>query len=162
VTNFKKFIFYCCCTIFAVTLGGSKAMATENQNWVSVRLSAEKGESWRLHVSLTNTSGQVVEVFRSDLPWESRHSMILVLVEVHAGNITVPEIHPTDSPIVGEQTIGPGEILEGQILLEDRFPDLAKVLAHSDVIAFWSYQLKAIKGPGLPRTGGWVFIPKLK
>jgi len=62
---------------------------------------------------------------------------------------------PTE-PIVLE----PGQSLEGELLLNDRFPSLPEAVKRNDVILFWSYQAPTRIYRDSERVGGMIVIPK--
>ena len=114
-----------------------------------------------LQLRITNMSTETVEVAVSDLPWESRHSITMILVEAHSGNETIPEIMPITVPAFGTQKILPNGILEGNINLEGRYPGLLNALHRTDIIIFWSYRFVSVDRSPCNRCGGWLLIPKI-
>lgn len=113
-----------------------------------------------LQFKVSNTTTNTIQFYSADLPWASRHSIILLLVENDASHTIVREELPVDDPVTGTQKIAPGDVLEGNVILPKRFPELRKVLTQREVILFWSYRLKPLSGPALARCGGWLLIPK--
>ena len=126
---------------------------------VEVSLAASQ-QSPTVQFKISNATTNTIECHRADLPWASRHSIILMLVENDISHTVVPEELPVDDPITGTLKISPGGDLEGNLILRSRFPELQKALARREVILFWSYQLKPLNSPVLPRCGGWILIPK--
>ena len=136
---------------------------TTMNSLVSVNLSVHSSATNRckLMVVFTNITDGSLRIFRNDLPWESRHSVMLIAVRAGAGNAILSEDLPVDDPIIGDVQIIKNQKLQGTIDLEQRFPDLIHTLEKADVILFWSYQLTPIEKSSLPRQGGWLLIPKL-
>jgi hypothetical protein len=114
-----------------------------------------------LMVIFRNVTDGPLRIYRNDLPWECRHSLILVAVRAGSGGGILAEDLPVDDPIVGETEVLKSQDLRGTIDLEKRFPSLLRALEQSDVILFWSYQLTPVGKSSLPRQGGWLLIPKL-
>lgn len=127
---------------------------------MTVSLTKSKTNGIGLHITLKNTRQHSIKIYASNLPWESSSGLTLILVEAHAGDITLPKIVPTVSPIVGEYNIAPDQIMQGDLLLDARFPTLRAVLERTDVIVFWNFELKPTGDSPFSRAGGWLLIPK--
>jgi len=115
-----------------------------------------------LQFKISNPITNTIEFNSADLPWASRYSIILTMVENDAGHTVIAEELPVVDPIMGTQKMPPGGVLEGKVILHTRFRDLLNVLTRREVILFWSYQLKPLNGPAFPRCGGWLLIPQAK
>jgi hypothetical protein len=126
---------------------------------VEVSLAASES-SPTIRFKISNPTTNAMEFNSADLPWASRYSVILTLVENDAGHTVVAEELPVVDPVVGTQSIPPGGVLQGKVVLSVRFRDLLKVLTRHEIILFWSYQPKPLNGPAPPRCGGWLVIPK--
>lgn len=113
-----------------------------------------------LDVKLKNTGRAPLVVYRGSLPWASRHSLLLIAVRANVTHDALEERLVIDDPGPEQLEIKPGETLTGEILLDERFPDLPSAVRKNDVIIFWSYQLKPLNTAPLERMGGWLLIPK--
>src|SRR5262249_55580997 len=97
------------------------------------------------------------------LPWGNRYSMVAVAVGLRSvGGFTLREVFPIDDPVPTEITIRSGDVLEGDVPLNDRFPTLPEEIKKRDVIVFWSYQLLfgSRKEAASNRVSGYVMIPR--
>ena len=114
----------------------------------------------KLDMRLTNESAKPITVSRHSLPWVGAYSILLVAVKADAVGTVLDRSTPVDDPLIGTTTLQPGETLNGEIDLDRRFPGLPEAINSRDVIVFWSHQLEVVDGDPLPRTGGWVRLPK--
>ncbi len=96
-------------------------------------------------------------MFRASLPWGNSRSMYLNAVR-NRTQLTAPT--PIDDPVAGDVTIKPGETVEGDINLHERFPSLETELSKDDVDLLWTYQASETKGSTVSRFGGWILLPK--
>jgi hypothetical protein len=142
----------------AALLPASVAQDTP-QSAIQVELNPHK--PLRLHVKLRSGSATAVTIFRSQLPWENRYSMILTAVKSNGEHVEL--IYPEDEPSPQEITIAPREIIEGDLDLSDVFADL-KETKKSDVHLFWAYKSPealhilvglAVGFSFLDRNSGW-------
>ena len=137
-----------------------------NQEPENVDISVEldrKGLSsseYDLNVAVTNKSAEPITIYRHSLPWVGWNSILLVAVKTNVLGTVLEKRPLIDDPGPERVTIKPGEMLAGQILLTNRFPDLLKALKERDVIVFWSYQLQPIDTPPLQRISGHVLLSK--
>jgi hypothetical protein len=124
------------------------------QSGIHVELNPHK--PLRMHVKLRSGAATAVTIFRSQLPWGNRYSMILTAVKSNGDHIEF--FYPEDEPSMEEVTIAPGATIEGDLDLSDVFADLS-VTKKSDVHLFWAY--KSPEELHIPRwSGGWVLIPR--
>jgi hypothetical protein len=138
--------------------GLTEAKMMERETKVTVEVTAAPART--LEVRVTNETPTPITVFRHSLPWSSAYSALLVAVKTDAPGTVLDRSRPIDDPIVGTVTIQPKETVTGEIDLDRRFPGLPDGLRERDVIVFWSHQLQTVDGDLLPRTGGWVLLPK--
>lgn len=106
-------------------------------------------------VVLTSDLPTVVQVFKSDLPWGNRYSMILEAV-LTRGDVALEKYFPLDDPGDASIQVQPGASLRGEIDLRGRFVDAEKVFGRKEVVLFWTYQLKSQQGTAVGRVGGWL------
>jgi hypothetical protein len=64
-----------------------------------------------------------------------------------------------DISMFEEISIKPGETLEGDIPLRERFPELKGALEHTEVILFWVYEMRGKGRDSGERHVGWLSIP---
>jgi hypothetical protein len=112
-----------------------------------------------IEVSVLNTGSKPLTVFQNDLPWMSRHSLFVVVVQSGPEKRLIEEHLFIDDPKAGQVTIKPGESLNGHIEISRRFPTLLESLEEKDVFLFWSYELKCLGKPLGQRTGGFLLLP---
>jgi hypothetical protein len=97
-----------------------------------------------------------VTLYKSQLPWGSTYSIILVAVTAN-GQYLKKEL-PIDDPSPEQITLDPKESIEGSIDLRKVFHNLDEVLKRSDVHLFWAYQ--APSQLHIAPAGGWILIPQ--
>jgi len=129
---------------------------------VEVTVGTRGKNDYVLHVKVRSGYQDPISVNKSDLPWENRYSMIVVAVGARSvGGVTLREVYPISDPVPSEIAIRPGEVLEGDVVLRDRFPTLPEELRKRDVVVFWSYQLPFRSGKTVSnRASGYLVIPK--
>jgi hypothetical protein len=119
---------------FATLLTATVAQDTP-QNAIQVELNPHK--PLRLHVKLRSGAATAATIFRSQLPWGNRYSMVLTAVKSNGERIEF--FYPEDEPGMEQVTIAPGASIEGDLDLSDVFADLS-VTKKSDVHLFWAYK----------------------
>ena len=127
-----------------VALAGClSAKLSTNNAAVQVRTKIKEiGQEIVMSVILENQSREDVIIPRGHLPWDT-YGMVIVLTEAEPVAIPLSEPPLIEDPVPGEPwRIRSGERLAGKIDLSHRFPDLVRVLQHSDVILFWSYYIE--------------------
>lgn len=142
----------------ALLIGLVATQAGAQTNSVGIHVELVPQRPLWLRVTLRSGSADTVKFSRSELPWGSQESMILVAAigggrclrwERPAGD---PQAEPTVS-------IRPHGSLTSDIDLEGLFPQIRSILKESDVQLFWAYQ--APEPLHIPRwSGGWISIPK--
>jgi hypothetical protein len=153
------FLFTIAGSIFAVSVADAL-----DAHPIEVRASVQQcsPKSIQLRMTLTNTGKREIEIYRSDLPWGIKSSIVLVLVP----NTPDPEmIKPAlyiDDPGPDLVSIGSSQTVSGSIDLQHRFPDLAKALSRRDVLVFWSYRGELKDGATTYRASGSVLLESAK
>ena len=125
---------------------------------LAITVTAHLRKPYGLAFVLTHESGPPVEVSESSLPWGIRSNRLVIAVT--SGRTILPENLYIDDPGPGTQRMSKGMTLRGTVDLARDFQLLADIAKRQDVIVFWSYVLKTVDGQTLPRTGGFVLIPK--
>ena len=150
--------YYIGCLLTVALLGIALQANSNNEKVPYISLVLLKGN--RGEVTLKNTTTQVINMYKYNLPWEGMYSIIIIMVKADATGSIIEKLLPIDDPGTAVITIKPGEMLKGFINLTDRFPKLDEITSDRDVILFWSYQLQIINKPPLERVNGSVIIPK--
>jgi len=128
---------------------------------ITIKLSADGNTSPTLAMTLKNVSNRTLRLYKDALPWESRHSIVLILRKTKAGQEILNELLTIDDPLLGEIKLEPNQQLDGVIDLAGRFPTLQAARERTDVLLFWSYQLEPVNEAPEERLGGWLLLPKI-
>lgn len=128
---------------------------------VELDLQGLSSSDYILHVKLTHRSRDILTIYQHSLPWVGWYSILLTAIKTDALGTVIEKSLIIDDPGPVRITIKPGETLTGDIPLIGRFPDLLEALRETDVIIFWSYQLKPVDAPPFQRACGYVVLPKL-
>lgn len=137
------------------------AMAGE-PSYIRISVSPAKlpSNDWQLEIHLEYYGKDQVAIYRSNLPWGIRDSLLLVPIVLDPIKTRLEEAQYIDDPRPEQLILNPGDKLSGTVRLLNRFPDLGKVAQERDVIIFWSYQLRPIEGQAFQRLSGAVMIPR--
>lgn len=140
-------------TIFAVHA------AAQTKNSAGVQANLRKDEPSRLRITIRSLADAPATIHKSELPWELRHSIILMAV-TPAGD-SLPQNAEAGDPSLQKITLNPGQSVSGDIDLKTVFKDLDGVRRKSDVLLFWAY--RSPSGLNLPKwSGGWILIPRMQ
>lgn len=123
---------------------------------IEVELNVQKP----LHLLVTLRSGAATTatLYRSDLPWGNRYSIVFSAVRPNGEPVDLSL--PIDDPGFAKVSVKPHETLTGEIDLRYVIRDL-NATKKSDVLLFWAY--KSPDELHIPRwSGGLVLIPKQK
>jgi hypothetical protein len=122
-----------------------------------IRVELDGKNPLRLHVTLRSLAKTKITIYKSQLPWELRDSIILVAVRSNGLRLDQNVVAGDPSP---EQiSLKPNESVSGYINLSDVFQGLDDAVGKSDIQLFWAY--RSPEGLGLDRwSGGWILIPK--
>lgn len=108
-----------------------------------------------LRVTIRSRTPAPIKLYKSQLPWGSRYSMVLVAVTPE-GKYLEKELF-VDDPSTEEISIEPKGSLSGSIDLQRIFKGLNTALQKSDVHLFWAYdapkELRVEKW-----SGGWILM----
>ena len=155
---------YCLCfaaLLMAATAPGlpeTHSVAAEGR--YSMRVTVDDAVPTRLLVELQYLGDGQVEMYRSALPWGSIHSLILVVVMLDPFGTSLEQVFPIDDPAPDRLVLHSGEIERGRVDLRSRFPALATAAPTKDLMVFWTYQLRDIKGSEYDRLSGYVRLPR--
>jgi hypothetical protein len=132
--------------------------AAQNTPKAAIQVELNRQKPLHLAVTLKSGSANTVTLYRSDLPWGIRDSMIFVAVRPNGEPIDLALI--ADDPGPTQVSVKPREMLTGDIDLRHVIRDL-NVLRKSDVLLFWAYKSPAELQ--IPRwSGGLVILPQQK
>ena len=116
--------------------------------------SVRTSEGWALDFAIRNRGRDAISAFRSSLPWASRDALILVAVTTGPRPECMREIFFVQDPIPDVVRVGHGETIAGRVFLKDRFLGWREALERTDIVVFWSFQLKSSDGPPFERKAG--------
>jgi hypothetical protein len=137
-------------------VGFAQIRAEQAKAGIDVTLSREN--PLHLRVTLTSAAANEVKLYRSELPWGNRYSMVFTAAKPNSEALELE--WPIDDPGPSRITVKAGDTLTGEIDLHRVIRDL-NALKKSDVLLFWGYKTPAALH--LPRwTGGLVIIPQQK
>lgn len=130
----------------------------QNAPKTGIEVGLNRERPLHLRVTLMSDAATTVTLYRSDLPWGNRYSMVFAAVRPNGEPVDL--IFPIDDPGPTEISVKPGEVLTGDIDLQDVIRD-PSVTKKSDILLFWAY--KAPDALHIPRwSGGMVLIPREK
>lgn len=116
---------------------------------------------WRLQFDLRYTGETPLVVNEGSLPWKNPRELLLVACALNASNT---RLVPADAPLrdlpPSSLTLNPGDTLSGSVNLSTSFPGLAEAIHASDVVLFWSHEMKSAEKQTLPRLNGGAVIPR--
>lgn len=127
---------------------------------IRIHVFVEPGNPGFLNMELTYELDHPLEIRTDDLPWKNRYSLPTVAMEAEKYYPLLQQLYQVDDPGLSRSVLQPGGVLSGRIDLLERFPNLIETLKRTDVILFWTYQLKAVNGHTFERCGGWIEIPR--
>jgi hypothetical protein len=131
------------------------------QTSLPIQVQVEPSTGSKLRVRLTNASSTGVTLYSSKLPWGTRYSMIVAAVRLTGTNEALTNTPIIDDPPPGEVTIGPGQVVTGEIDLAMRFHQSWQDARGKPVLVFWSYQLQSADGRASNRVNGSLeFTPR--
>jgi hypothetical protein len=111
----------------------------------------------QLRMSLRSHAKARTTIYKSDLPWGIRDSIILVAVKRNGEY--VEQLRLADDPSPQRISVDPNQVLTGMVDLTEALRDIAVLTRKSDINMFWAYAPP--KELGLPRwCGGWILLPK--
>jgi hypothetical protein len=151
--------------ILLVLFGYATSGAPSDPNLSDLGLTAsavrDLNGGWRLQFELRYTGESPLVLSERSLPWRNPRDLLLVACALNAAD---PRPAAADFPIRDlpptSLTMNPGDTLSGSVNLSTRLPGLATAIRTSDVILFWSHEIKAADGQTLPRLNGGVVLPR--
>jgi hypothetical protein len=147
--------------IVSISCGSIRA-GSPDQVRVEVSARERSGEGYVLQVTVTNISSAPISIFPSQLPWGNRWSLFVTAVAWREAAHHLKESGGIDDPPPQQRfEIKPGEALQGEVTLRDRFRDLEPYLdfAKEDVLIGWVYPFRSGDSTRKEWHSGWLTIP---
>ena len=117
--------------------------------------------TWRLQFELQYTGERPLVVSERSFPWKSPRDLLLVVTPLNAASMRLAEFDvPPQALPQAFLTLNPGDTVTGSVNLSARFPGLAAAIRESEVIVFWSHQIRSMESPPLSRLNGGVVITR--
>jgi hypothetical protein len=117
--------------------------------------------AWRLQFELRYTGETPLVLTEGSLPWKNPRDLLLVACALNAAKT---RLAPSEAPMRDvpptSLTLNPGDTLSGSVNLSARLPGLAEAIQGSDVVLFWSHEMKSSDSQPLPRLNGGAVIPR--
>jgi hypothetical protein len=143
----------CLLLLFSAVPGGAQEIPTG----VFIKLS--KRNPLQLQITVRSLAKARTTIYKSELPWELRHSITLVAVMPNGECLEQNVIAGDPSP--EQVSLDPNESVSGDVNLTEIFKDLSVAIKKSDIHLFWAY--RAPEELNLPRwSGGWILLPRQK
>ena len=151
--------------ILLVLFGYATSGAPSDPNLSDLGLTAsavhDPNGAWRLQFELRYTGEAPLILSERSLPWKNPRDLLLVACALNAADT---RLAPADLPLRDlpstSLTLNPGDTLSGSVNVSARFPGLATAIRASDVILFWSHELKSQGSQEFPRRTGGVVLPR--
>ncbi len=137
------------------------ATATETALELRTKLVESLHGKIALDLTVRNAQSIPVELNKADLPWGTRHALMLVAVTNDTEAKRLDEALFIDDPGPGQVVLKPLGELTGSVDLLRRFPTLLELLKTHEVIVFWSYRPQQTNGTELQQISGAVILKKL-
>lgn len=146
-------------------IGYAATGAPSDQNTSDLGLTAsavrEPNGAWRLQFELRYTGEAPLAVTEASLPWKNPHDLLLVARKLTGAGASLAEANSAVRELPPSAvTLNPGDTLSGSVNLSARLPELTTAIRESDVILFWSHEVKSTDSQALPRLNGGIVIPK--
>jgi hypothetical protein len=118
--------------------------------------------TWVLQFELRYTGDAPLMLDERSLPWKSHRDLLLEAFQLNPAGTRLAHPSPTNKRELPRSalTVNPGDTLSGSVNLSATLPDLGAALQETDVVVFWSHQLRSMDNPSLPRLNGGVVIPR--
>jgi len=148
-------------TLIGLSATGAPSDPVASDLGVTVSPVRDAKGAWVLQFEVRYTGEAPLVVDERSLPWKSPRDVFLEAFQLNAAKtrLSHPETAARDLPRA-PLTLNPGDTLVGNVNLSGRLPELATALRESDVIVFWSHQVRSTDNPAPPRLNGGVVIPR--
>jgi hypothetical protein len=149
--------------LFLIGYATSGAPSDPNLTDLGLTASAVRAQNggWLMQFELRYTGEAPLAVDERSLPWKSPRELLIEAFQLNPAGTRLarPESRTRDLPRAS-LTLNPGDTVSGQVNLSARLPELAAAIQESDVVLFWSHQMRSADSQVLPRLNGGVVIPK--
>lgn len=125
-----------------------------------LRIAEAQQGSNRITLELTYRGADAASLYKASLPWENRYSIVLVAADASPHGATLKKEFLIDDPDSGKVAMVNAQILSGSIDLTDWFPELPDRRSKGDILLFWSYEPKSVKGVRYERISGVLTLPQ--
>ncbi len=113
---------------------------------------------YAIHISIKNTSESDLVFFRDYLPWRSPLLTTVVAIPLNPSDSPILPIAQLTDPTVNQVTLKPGDLLEGDMILNKYFNKFSQLIAHKEVSIFWSFVLENAESKRFGRYSGFSII----
>ncbi len=151
--------------LLLVLIGYATSSGPADSNLSDLGLTAsavrDQGGAWRLQFDLRYTGEAPLVLNEGSLPWKNPRDLLLVACTLGAAStrLVSSEVPAQDTPPT-PITLNPGDTLSGSLNLSARLPGLGAAIQGSDVVLFWSHEMKSAERHPLPRLNGGAVIPR--
>ncbi len=151
--------------LLLVLIGYATSSGPAESNLSDLGLTAsavrDQGGAWRLQFDLRYTGETPLVLYEGSLPWKNPRDLLLLACTLNAANtrLVSSEVPVQDMPPT-PLTLNPGDTLSGSLNLSARLPGLGEALRGSDVVLFWSHEMKSVEKQPLQRLNGGAVIPR--
>jgi hypothetical protein len=150
--NSRFHVKYCCLLLLLSAIHGE---AQKNPTGIDVKLNAQ--EPLQLRITVRSLAKTRATIYKSDLPWGLRDSIILVAVLPNGESLEQNVISGDAS--IEKISLESNESVSGGINLKNVFKNLDVAIRKSDIHLFWAY--RPPNGLNLPRwSGGWILLSR--
>ncbi len=147
--------------LIGISATGAPSDSTSSELGLIATPVHETNGAWRLQFEMRYNGDSPLVVSERSLPWKSPRELLLLARQLNAANTPVAEreLPASDAPET-YVTLNPGDVLSGSVNLSGRLPGLGTANRETDVIIFWSHQVRSTDNPAMPRLSGGVVIPR--
>jgi hypothetical protein len=147
--------------LVCLAAGASVACASVHaEDRFELRIAEAQQGSNRITLELTYRGADAASLYKASLPWENRYAIVLVAADASPHGSTLKKELLIDDPDSGKVAIASTQTLNGSIDLTDWFPELPDRRSKGDILLFWSYEPKSVKGAKYQRISGVLTLPQ--
>ena len=137
------------------------SLRRENSPYLTVGLAKSSSSNCVLRFQLKHNGYESIKIEAADLPW---YAAEFVIVDVSGNRGVVPKDKNEGLMIrdfAGITTLSRGDLIEETVnLAQLYYADAVIRNRQSDLVLFWTYQLKTIDGKLWPRVSGSIHLEK--
>ncbi len=147
--------------LIGISATGAPTEFTSSELAMTATPAHDSNGAWRLQFELRHNGETPLVVSERSLPWKSPRDLLLVARQLNAASTPVAEREtPVRDLPETYVTLNPGDALSGSVNLSGRLPGLGTASRETDVIVFWSHQIRPADDPAMPRLSGGIVIPR--